>query len=363
MHYLTSLRGIAAFLVLLYHLKGFLHQHAITDAFSFLYNKGYLAVDFFFMLSGFIITYTYFNKFTHKPLNTQNVFSFMVKRFARIWPLHAFLLCFFLIIPFAFFITGRPVDQSTYSVEGFIYKLLLVDVWFIGSSYWNTWNTPSWTISGEFFAYVSFPILVYFVSNIKLRILMVYLGALVMIAWLYWYHDLASLGQGISKLGLFRCFLGFVLGYCIYHFYIALKDRVHHASCNILLILSISCCVYLGFNVVANHFYIPLFFSMILLLLLLSRNILHRMLENKLLIYLGDISYSLYLNHILVISLYTMLFLEDAQYASLWDLILIIILCFGFAHLTFQFVELPMRKYIVEKYKSRAHRGLVDEPN
>lgn len=356
MHYLTSLRGIAAFLVLLYHLKGFLHQHAITDSVSFLYNKGYLAVDFFFMLSGFIITYTYFHKFSQAQLNQKAVISFMVKRFARIWPLHAFILGLFALVPLAFWLTDRPVNQISYSVEGFIYKLFLVDVWFIGAGYWNTWNPPSWTISGEFFAYISFPALVYLVSNNKIKVFGVYIGSLILIGWLYWLNDFASLGQGISKLGLVRCFLGFVLGYCIYHCYILCKNRVQQKSCNTLLIISICSCFYLGFNVVANHFYIPLLFSIILLLILLSKTFLHTILENKALVYLGDISYSLYLNHIFVITIYTMLFLDDAGYATLLDLGIIVGVSLVFAHLTYQWVELPMRRYIVKKYESRLHR-------
>lgn len=353
MHYLTSLRGIAAFLVLLYHLKGFLHQHAITESVSFLYNNGYLAVDFFFMLSGFIITYTYFQKFSQTPVNQKTVLSFMVKRFARIWPLHVFILFLFLLVPLAHWITDRPIDQVSYNLHTFIYKFLMIDLWFMGASYWNTWNVPSWTISGEFFAYLLFPILVIIVSNKRIRVIAVYLGTLIFIAWLYWVNNFPSLGQGISKLGLLRCFLGFVLGYCIYHFYFIMKDHIHHTTCSVLLFISICFCIYLGFNVEANYFYIPLLFSMILLFLLLSKTFLHTILENKFLIYLGDISYSLYLNHIFVRTIYTMLFLEDASYASLLDLSIIIGGCLLFAHCTYQWVELPMRTYIVRKYQSR----------
>ncbi len=89
MKFLTSLRGIAALLVVLYHIKHWLHAYPITENLGFLYNKGYLAVDFFFILSGFIIAFNYRNQFLDK-FTTQKYGIFIYKRFARVYPLHFF---------------------------------------------------------------------------------------------------------------------------------------------------------------------------------------------------------------------------------------------------------------------------------
>lgn len=336
-------------MVLLYHLKGYLHLHTITASFDFLYNKGYLAVDFFFMLSGFIITFTYFEKF-HKGFNTTDITIFMIKRIARIWPLHVFILCSFLLIPLAFAVTSRPINHETFSIIGFVTKLFLIDIWLIGLPHWNTWNTPSWTISGEFFAYIMFPFLVLLLKKSLVRILVTYFLLLFSIAFLYSYFNFISLGQGITKLGLFRCFSGFVIGYCIYHLYIKFNQRYESLYLKLLLVSVIVLCIYLGFNFVSNHYFIPLLFSLMLLLILLTETVVHRFLESPVLVYFGDISYSLYLNHIFIIKLYIMFFLSDESYASLLDISLIISVSLVFSHYTYQFIEIPMRKKIVDYY-------------
>ncbi len=82
---LTSLRGLAAFAVMGYHFAPLLHDIPI-------FNRGFLGVDLFFLLSGFILTHVYNNQL--------NIRSFLSARIARTYPLHLFTLHLLLLPAF-----------------------------------------------------------------------------------------------------------------------------------------------------------------------------------------------------------------------------------------------------------------------
>lgn len=88
---LDSLRGIAAILVFFYHIsfKTFLSHIALIE-------KGYLMVDFFFILSGFVITHSY----EHRLKNFHEAKFFILKRFSRLYPLHLLMLLLYLGLEF-----------------------------------------------------------------------------------------------------------------------------------------------------------------------------------------------------------------------------------------------------------------------
>ena len=135
MNFLTSIRGLAALLVVFYHIKHYLLPLAFLGVFSPLFADGYLAVDFFLVLSGFIISYKYAVDF--KAGVSANYLDFMSRRLARIYPLHAFVMLCFLTLPIGLYVTGRGYDSSTFGVGSFLAKLFLLDLWWVG--------TPTWT--------------------------------------------------------------------------------------------------------------------------------------------------------------------------------------------------------------------------
>lgn len=349
MNYLTSLRGIAAFLVVLYHLKDSVSHYVFMEPLNNVFKHGYLAVDFFFLLSGFIISYSYYGSF-NANVNRKELVSFITKRFARIAPLHIFVLLMFTIFPLAHFFTGRQINPEIYAIDSFLAKLFLVDMWFINSTYWDTWNFPSWTISGEWLAYLLFPFVTFVFPKNKITVPLLLVLLITSIAYLYSYFGYSTIGQGIGTLGIIRCVFMFYVGFCIFHIYDYLKSRLTPSIVNINLFLSFTVTLVLGFTVSENHFFIPACFAWILLSLLLSNTFIHRALNHKWLVYLGDISYSLYLTHIFVRTLYSTIFMDDLFRASLFDYIAMIVLCFILSHFTYQCIEKPARKFIVRKY-------------
>lgn len=340
------MRGVAAFLVVLYHLKSFLHQHAFTQSFDWMYNKGYLAVDFFFVLSGFIIAFNYKHNF-EKGISGHQLYVFMVKRIARIYPLHIFILLCFILIPLAHTLTNRPFDSQQYNLLAFFYKFFLVDLWMVGQEYWNSWNTPSWTISGEMFAYLVFPLVCVALGRGTIRHYAFFLVALVLIAWCYEAMLSRSLGDNISHLGLLRCVLSFICGVCIFEFH--LGKLIKSAKNNrILFYLSAIILIFLLLYVEKNHFYVPLLFSLLLLTSLGFRDGFHKFLELRWMLILGEISYSLYLSHILILTLCIMFFLEDASQASLMQIAAYLGITILFSIFTYNFIEVPMRRHVTK---------------
>lgn len=136
-------RFVAALGVFIFHLK------MIDKGISPAWNGSFgLFVDMFFILSGFVISYSY-------PSDARGVGAysrFMIRRVARIYPLHLLsLLIFVVLIGVGLERTGRstPLD--------FLYNLVLLQAWGVADHL--SFNSPSWSISAEFFCYLIFPLL------------------------------------------------------------------------------------------------------------------------------------------------------------------------------------------------------------
>jgi peptidoglycan/LPS O-acetylase OafA/YrhL len=146
---LTSLRFVAALLVFVYHAPSaqpFAHDHALGQA----------GVGFFFLLSGFILTYTYGG-----ALNTQAaVARFYVARFARVFP--AYLASIALALPIVATFGSLAWDKSTPGVraDALVAQVLAVQAWFPREEIYLGINSPAWSISVEAFFYALFPLLI-----------------------------------------------------------------------------------------------------------------------------------------------------------------------------------------------------------
>ncbi len=146
---LTAVRFFAAIYVVLFHFSG------RTIRFWDQIGSGYLGVDLFFVLSGFILMYNYGDRAT-----TEAAFYrlFLSARIARIYP--AFILAFILatpaVISFALF-RHPPVEAWTKTVVAGLATLSMVHAWFPRLAFY--WNFPSWSVSDEMFFYLCFPML------------------------------------------------------------------------------------------------------------------------------------------------------------------------------------------------------------
>ena len=354
MHYLTSMRGVAAFLVVLYHIKHWLHEFPLSNSFNFVYNKGYLAVDFFFVLSGFIIAFNYKETF-YSQFKLTDFFRYVYRRFSRVFPLHLFVMICYLSIPFAYYFTSRPVNLELFGTLSFFVKLSLTDLWIVNSGFWNTWNVPSWTISGEFFSYLLFPILILAGGKSFSRNLFVGISVALLIAFSYHIIGARSLGDNIPQLGLMRCIGAFTIGITVFSVYtIRRNEEGKYAS--ILFYSLAALLVALLVNFQQNHFYFPALVGVLLYFSLNFKGAIHTLLEFRPLVYLGEISYSVYLTHTFILTWVTLLFVNNNTTPQGYLIVLYLAAVIGFSSLTYKYIEVPARVFLNKRMSSPSNK-------
>jgi peptidoglycan/LPS O-acetylase OafA/YrhL len=159
---LTALRGIAALLTVVYHVGMWLGvgggMLAKLDQ-TKLIEKLYLMVDFFFVLSGFIMCYVYGKDFADSVTGAK-FRRFIGARFARVYPLHVLTLC---LMALTFWVSAKvglpdlPALTTENSIYSFVTNLFLLHSMNLHG--WFTWVHASWSISTEWWMYMIFPFL------------------------------------------------------------------------------------------------------------------------------------------------------------------------------------------------------------
>jgi peptidoglycan/LPS O-acetylase OafA/YrhL len=205
---LDSLRGVCAVMVVLFHLQ------FIGVGFNIpVVSNGYLFVDFFFVLSGFIMYFNY-----GKLAGLSAVSHFLGLRFFRIYPMHLFMLLAFLAYGYLQWI-ARIVQHSRSAVPpidndwlGVFLNVTLVNGLGIRPP---AFNIPSWSISAEFWTYLIFAVVVAVMGRITARPLGFAAIFVVVstcgLALLLGFARPLTIGQ-INSFALPRCVLGFFLG-------------------------------------------------------------------------------------------------------------------------------------------------------
>lgn len=209
---LTSLRGIAAMMVVMQHFSATAEKHSSSPIPS-LVPHGYIAVDLFFVLSGFIMAYNYLSGFQAGGLRAFP--DFLLKRAARIVPLNTAAVLFVL--------TAGAISKSYLSRDIFntgvrpffdgLCNLLMLQGLGLGMNL----NAPSWSISTEFAAYLCFPVLLALACGRRAAIAGIAIGvcfaSIVAIAASH-----ARLGLDTSTIegGIVRCFAEFTIGLATY---------------------------------------------------------------------------------------------------------------------------------------------------
>jgi peptidoglycan/LPS O-acetylase OafA/YrhL len=309
---LTGIRGIAAWAVVFYHIRLSLTGLFPTEAIAVM-ARGYLAVDLFFILSGFVIWYNYADRLRSGGVGEARLFLW--RRIARIWPLHAAILLAMVGFVAVLALTGR--STAGYPLAELPLHLLLVQNW--GFTPALSWNHPAWSISTEFAAYLLFPLVVLAADWRRAPtwllglIVLILLGGIHALFAAFGYR---ALGYGIEHLGLLRCLAAFTLGNIMCLLWQRWRNAAHGG-----LLAGLSCLglvaggVMLGLPETA---FAPAAFLSGLMALALGRGILVRLLATRPLVYLGEISYSTYLAHFFLFILWKIAFV-DASLQLGWN--------------------------------------------
>ena len=150
---LDALRFFAAFFMVIYHYA----EQAPVSLFSIhpALGRGYLATDFFLMLSGYVLGRAYGDRVASRQVGDR---EFLLKRIARVWPAHLVMLAGFVALVLITGLVGiAPQNPQWFQWSQLPAQALLIQAWgFNGPS---GWNTPTWTLSALIFCYAAFPVL------------------------------------------------------------------------------------------------------------------------------------------------------------------------------------------------------------
>jgi peptidoglycan/LPS O-acetylase OafA/YrhL len=346
---LTGLRFALALWVILHHLTGknmLLEHwtHTLPLSVQSILRGGYLAVQSFFLLSGFVLAQSY----AATRWNRQSLKRFAVARFARIYPVY--LLSLILISWFAFeFVLkpGRTIGQKAVVLGDYA---LLLQGW--NGSLSVGWNTPAWSLSCEFFFYLCFPLLFPWLRRGQMpRTLLALGGSLVTPILLAhagvptnWkpIHHLSDFLAGIAAAGIYNAIArsGFApkwLGAAIYL-------PALTAGAAFIVYPHVLDGTPMNLNTVLRPLNVALLIG-----LALGGGILGRALASDTAGYLGKASYSMYILHIPLLwwfSRYT--FYRYGTAPPAWTGLLFIALVIAASMAAFEFVETRSNQWIRE---------------
>jgi peptidoglycan/LPS O-acetylase OafA/YrhL len=340
-----SLRGLAALGVVLWHYGVHFDAHPLGRIFSPFYHAGYLFVDFFFVLSGYVIARAYWTVQRERRL-ADNIRS----RLARLYPLHFFTLVIVAGLQLMLASHGRaPFIYSANDAYHFFLNLFLLNGTGLQSGF--SFNGPSWSISCEFLVNVAF--LVFISSAIFWRCLYSIVAVLLALTLFMVSGTLLrnNLILGYVDPQLVRCMLGFSTGVLLQ---LAqqrgwwLEGVGSRWVREIMAIGAIaSTLMFMAYQrphatIMAYLIFIAL--SALVLVTVFRSVAVNRVLRSPALVFLGEISYSIYLTHFplqlsfVILSVYLEM---DINYADTSVLTLFFVLLIGLSWITYRYIEKP----------------------
>lgn len=283
---LTGVRIFAAVWVMLLHFRSVTEDRTWPIPFidRFVLQGGY-AVDLFFVLSGFILSYVYFGHFADRVSGTR-FWSFISYRFARLYPVHivTFLMMVVLFFGQSILTGSSTADSGRYSVPVFLSTLTMTHAWW-GSGLTTTPNIPAWSISAEWFAYLLFPLLCLAVKPLRRFAPLVFTLAGL---------GLALLWHAAGDSPLVRVMAGFLVGMAAFQI-----SRFTTGTAKVPVLGTVVLALVVVWATVGSA---PLWsgillFGCLILALATERDWLCRIFALRWVVYLGEVSYAVYMVH------------------------------------------------------------------
>lgn len=349
---LTFSRFLAAISIVIYHYGTGVYPFN-CESIHFIFKQANIGVSYFFILSGFVMIIAYDSK------GQIDFWTFMGKRFARIYP--AFLFAVSLIaIYFLFTLAPIPFHQM-------LLNLTMMQSWLPG--YVFTFNYPSWSITVEMFFYVTFPFLFnrfykrYSFKKILVLIIAIFILSQLVFHFLLnssFYQDFPSTNYQFMYYFPLLHLSAFLMGNLAGMFYLKYnKNHVQNHDLRIITLLAIAI-IAIKFNFGINYHNGMMALIFVPLIVLMSHNngILTKISNFKTLIFLGEISYGIYILQYPVFS-FTKTFLNMVKidnpmvvfYSGL--IFLIIVSAFSFV-----FIETPCQNLINKKFRSKKEQNI-----
>ena len=358
-HYeiLDALRGVAAIMVVIFHV----FETHNTSRFDQIMNHGYLAVDFFFLLSGFVIGYAYDDRWGKMSLK-----QFFTRRLIRLHPMIIMgmivgaVLYYFQVSDLWPIIGQTPVwKMLLVMLFGFTLLPLTPSMEIRGWTEMHPLDGPAWSLFYEYIGNILYAVFVRKFSNVALSIL-VFVTGIALIHFLVtgpngdviggWSLTPTQVHIGFLRL-LFPFFGGLLLSR------ITKPTQINQAFlwCSLLVILSLSIprigdATTVWMNGIYESIVIIVVFPLIVYMG--ASGTLQGKTAKGLGKFLGDISYPIYITHYPIIYTYTAWVKDNkVSLSEAWPYgLLVIISSISLAYICLKFYDIPVRKWLTDRY-------------
>lgn len=368
---LTGLRIVAAVWVVLFHFRPLLEQAApgFRSALAPVLDSGAQGVDLFFILSGFVLTWNYLDRMG-EYWSWRSMLHFLWLRLSRVWPVYLVTMHLAALwIIFTLNVGHVPSEAAhTLTATNYVRQFLLVQLWFAPYFDDTSWDGPAWSISAEWLAYILFGALVLVIFRIARATRargLIYLAVA------------ASLPPVVLLMatGLFytpwswlpRIIMQFTAGALVCAAVRKLQpgDRARMGAGVASLLIAtaiISILYWLDANPIPSIYdsagLVDVLFVPLVLTLAMGVGTLPAVLSIRPIVYLGHISFSLYMVHELVHTTWNWMVLQfelrlGSDLAGKAVLVALIAVAFVGAVLLYHLVEEPARKWM---------RGMMSPP-
>jgi len=359
-HALTGIRFVAALGVFVHHILGKLG----VTFFNCPFGDG--GVTFFFVLSGFILTYVYADRLT----GVADLPRFYFIRWARIWPLHVVTLAIYICC----FMKFQHIYNNEEPTRRLIANVFLVHSWVPSYSWCFSFNSVSWSISTEAFFYAMFPMLVLRRTGFWIKYLLATIGIATFIFSVYVYSDSIQQTGWASVNPLVHCFplvrlFEFMTGMAVGHIFLSRRRHsverrsIWQDSLIEFGVIGLLCVYYHWqfnfprtvhlpqmFHVLQAKIGPVLLYALIIFFFSHTRGIIGRFMGCRMMVYLGEISFAFYMIHLIVIQLleqYEFRPLPMYHHGLMWAAL---VLSIAAASLLYHFVEIPAKGALLSLY-------------
>ncbi|QJD94568.1 acyltransferase [Mucilaginibacter robiniae] len=357
---LDIFRGIFASLVVLFHASAFSATPLINNSFI---KHSDLFVDFFFILSGFVIAYSY-----QYITSGHDLKRFYSKRVYRLYPLHLAVLLVFIAIELlkgaaSHYVHVNKLVNESNNLYTVLTNLLLLNSVKFPFVHDVSWNIASWSISAEMISYLLFGLTVAAINRSGLAknrnavyILVVFIAA----GLLYFFTGNFKLTYNFDY-GFLRGTTGFFIGVICYNTYQATKkiqsklsSLTYHVLEPVLFFGTLVMVYYGGIYENQGFIYEILFFANVLLFASQKGWLSKWLMKSQLLHQTGKYSYSIYMTHTLMLSLFNIVFIRVLKFppsAYSYLIILNYLLIYFVSAWTFKNIEMRFNQVPQQKGK------------
>jgi peptidoglycan/LPS O-acetylase OafA/YrhL len=346
---LETLRFFASLIIIAFHYTHYIGQR---DWF-----KGYLAVDLFFVLSGFVITVAYQTRIDSCRLYG----TFIKKRAARLYPLHLLTLLLYLTIGLAATRGMLHLDNSSkYNLHEFFYNLTLTHAW--GFAHGFSFNTVSWSISAEFAAYLLFPLILWLMSRglITGIIVLFTLYSSAILFATYVIH--MPLTQLTWQVGAVRALPAFALGVWSRLYLPAISSRLSKRTAVGLFYLSLI--LFTTCTIFSLNDYLGMVAASALVMLAAINDTMGQshIISHPSLSRCGELTYSLYMVHPLLATVFiTGIFLRrfgPSPIVVYGSIFVTFVIAFVLSTLSYKHFELPAQRWLLQLGQKKRAPGV-----